>query len=296
MTPAPATARDWTLLIALSILWGGSFIFIGVVVKELPVLVIVFARVFLAVLILLPVHVLYVGALPRDARTWIAAGGMSIMNNVIPFSLIVYGQSFISAGLAAVINATTPFFAVLAMAIAGGERLTGLKAIGLLLGLAGVAVLKGIGFADFNQQAVGMLCVMLAAASYGVSTLWSKKMLAGVPPLTTSTIQLLISSVIMGIAASAFSDPGALLQASIKTWVAIAALAGLSTALAYLLFFRIIASAGGTFVSLVTMLIPIPAIFMASLFLGEYLSFQEIVGAVMIGLALLVIDGRILRK
>lgn len=291
-----ASARDWTSLIILSVLWGGSFIFIGVAVNELPTLLVVFARVTLAALLLIPIHYLMIGSLPRDSRTWIAAGGMSIMNNVIPFSLIVYGQTFISAGLASVINATTPIFAVAAMAAAGHERLTKLKFAGLLLGLGGVAVLKGITFADFNQQTLGMFSVLLASVSYGVSSLWSRRKLQGIAPISTATCQLIISSIIMAIVVGMFSDLSLLLQTSSGTWVALLGLASLSTALAYLLFFRVIASAGPTFVSLVTMLIPIPAILMAAFVFGEFLALNEIVGALMIGAALLVIDGRLFRR
>jgi drug/metabolite transporter (DMT)-like permease len=291
----PAAAADWTRLLLLAFLWGGSFIFVGVAVKELPALLIVFVRVLLAAAVLIPVHLIVLGPLPQTSKIWFAAAGMSLMNNVIPFSLIVYGQHFISAGLASVINATTPFFAVAVLAIAGQDKLTGLKVAGLILGLIGVMVLKGVGFADLNQETIGILCVLVASFFYGVSTLWSKLRLTGFPPLTIATCQLIVSSAIMAVLAFTFSTPALLLETSTQAWMAMTALAVFSTALAYLIFFRIIASAGPSFVSLVTMIIPVPAIIMAALFLGETLTLREAIGATIIGAALLVIDGRFFR-
>jgi drug/metabolite transporter (DMT)-like permease len=219
---------------------------------------------------------------------------MSVMNNVIPFSLIVYGQHSITAGLASVINATTPFFGAAVMAIASVETLRGSKIAGLMVGLLGVAVLRGISLADFNQESLGTLAVLAASASYGVSSLWAKKRLLGVPPVTSATCQLLCSTVFMAVFVAVFSDFKLLGEASFKTWIALVALAVFSTSIAYLLFFRIIATAGSSVVLLVTMLIPVPAIIMGTFFLGEPIVPREIAGAALIGLGLLVIDGRAL--
>jgi drug/metabolite transporter (DMT)-like permease len=286
--------ESWLLLILLSILWGGSFLFIGIAVKELPSLLIVFVRVAIAAAVLLPVHWLLQGALPRDAKTWIAVGGMSIVNNVIPFSLIVYGQHSITSGLASVINASTPFFGAVFMAVAAIETLRKSKIAGLVIGLVGVMVLRGVSLTDFNQESLGILAVLAASASYGVSSLWAKKRLGGVPPVTSATCQLMCSSIVMALLVAVFSDYTLLGQASFKTWAALAGLAVFSTSIAYLLFFRIIATAGPSVVLLVTMLIPVPAIIMGSVFLGEVIVPREIAGAALIALGLLVIDGRAL--
>ncbi len=287
------SSQNWLLLLLLSVLWGGSYLFIGIAVKELPPLLIVFARVSIAAAVLLPLHFLLIGRLPRDPNTWLAVGGMGILNNVVPFTLIVYGQNYISAGLASVINATTPLFGALIMAAAAVEALTARKVTGLIFGLLGVVILRGVGLADFNQEAIAILAVLLASASYGVSSLWAKKMLVGIPPVTSATCQLICSSVTMGVLVYIFANPGQYLAVSAKTWVALAALAIVSTATAYLIFFRIIASAGASVVLLVTMLIPISAIFLGTLFLDEVLSFHEIAGAITIGFGLLIIDGRV---
>ena len=284
------------MLLLLSLLWGGSFLFIAIAVKELAALQIVLARVVIAAAVLVPVHLVMQGPLPRDKKTWIAAGGMSIMNNVIPFTLITWGQHFITGGLASVVNATTPMFAAVFMALVGLESITPRKAIALVIGLIGVAVLQGVKFDGLSAQSLGILAVAMASAFYGLSAPWSKKMLTGIPPVTTATCQLLISSVLMGVIVLLFGDFGQYAGVSTITWAALFGLAVLSTSVAYLLFFGIIERAGPSFVSLVTMIIPVSAILLGYFVIGEKLSAQDIFGAAIIGVALIIIDGRVLKR
>ncbi len=288
--------EDWILLLILSVLWGGSFIFIGIAVKELPAILIVLARVLVASAILLPLHYWLQGPLPRDGRSWVSFFVMSLTNNIIPFLAIVYGQHFITAGLASVINATTPLFAAVFMAAVGAEPLTGRKSFGLLLGLAGVGILRGLGFADLSNETLGVLFCLLASASYGLGALWAKKRLTGIAPMTSATGQLLCSSLVMVIVASVLSEPARLLTVSGTTWGALLGLSVLATAVAYLLFFKIITRSGPLAANLVTMLIPVSAIAMGAIFLHESIALNEVIGAVLIGVALLVIDGQLLRK
>ncbi len=287
--------KSWGLLALLSLIWGGSFLFVGIAVKELPALLIVLARVGMAALILLPIHLIVLGRLPRNAKTWIACGGMSIMNNAIPFTLISWGQHHITGGLASVVNATTPMFATIFMALAAYEAITMRKAIALVIGFVGVVILQGADFSDLGNQTWGILAVAVASLFYGLSAPWSKKMLVGIPPLTTATCQLSLSTLIMTAIVLLFADPGQYAAAAPKTWAALLGLAAISTSLAYLIFFRIIERAGPSFVSLVTMLVPVSAILLGYLFLGEALTMREIVGALVIGSALVIIDGRALR-
>jgi drug/metabolite transporter (DMT)-like permease len=286
--------RDWGLLIFLSVLWGGSFLFIGIAVKELPPLVIVLARVAIASAVLLPIHLLRLGPLPRDRQSWITFAGMSLLNNVIPFTLIVTGQTMIASGLASIINATTPLFVVTILALAREESLILRKVMGLAMGIAGVVVLRGAGSDVLGGQTLGIVLCLAAAASYGLSGLWAKRRLKGIAPLTTATGQLLVSTVVMAILVAAFDKPSTLFAASAQTWAAIIGLAVLATALAYIVFFRIIATSGPANVLLVTMLIPVSAILMGHFVLGEELSAREIIGALIICAALAVIDGRAL--
>ena len=293
--PAPSVVNaDWLLLVLLSLVWGASFIFVGVAVKELPTLLIVFVRVALGALILLPVHWWWQGALPKDARSWVSFAGVSLTNNVIPFTLIVYGQHSITASLASVVNATTPLFGMLVMVLAGAENWSARKVLALVLGLFGVAVLRGVGFADLNQETIGILACIGASASYGLGTLWQKRRLMGTPPVTTATGQLICSTAWMAALSLLFSDPWTLANASLESWIALLGLASLSTAVAYLLFFKIITRSGPMAANLVTMMIPVTAIIMAALYLGERITLQEVAGALLIGVALLIFDGRLL--
>lgn len=284
----------WGMLLFLSIIWGGSYLFVGIAVKDLSPLVIVMARVVLAAAALLPLHLLLVGPLPRDREAWTAIVGLSILNNVIPFTLIVTGQTMIASGLASVINATSPLFGVACIAAAGIDPLIPRKVLGILIGIVGVAVLKGTSLFAENSQSIGILLCLGAAASYGVGSLWARMKLKNTPPLSMATGQLLVSSAIMTVLAFLFDNPAQLIGASKESWAALLGLSLLSTSFAYILFFRVVAKSGPANVLLVTMLIPVSAIAMGIAVLGESLDRMEILGTVIIMLALLVIDGRAL--
>ena len=294
-TPSQIHLRDWGLLVMLSVIWGGSFLFAGIAVKELSPLVIVMARVVIAAAALLPLHLILIGPLPRDRATWVAIIGLSILNNVIPFTLIVTGQTMIASGLASVINATSPLFGVAFLALSGLEPLVARKVAGIVIGIIGVAILKGASLFGSASQSIGILLCLGAAASYGLGGLWAKMKLTGTAPLSMATGQLLVSSAIMLVLAIAFSDPAELLHASLASWLAILGLALLATSFAYIIFFRVVARSGPANVLLVTMMIPVSAIAMGAAVLGESLEPMEIIGALVIILALLIIDGRVLR-
>jgi drug/metabolite transporter (DMT)-like permease len=286
--------KDWALLVLLSVLWGGSFFFAGVAVRELPPLTIVLVRVGLAAFLLVPLHFIIVGQLPRGIGAWGAYLMMAALNNVIPFSLIVTGQREIASGLASVLNATTPLFTVLVMASFGEEKLIFRKVLGVLLGLSGVAILRGqtpLSLSDAHTWGVA-LCLG-GALSYGFAGLWGRRYLSGVAPLTSATCQLLCSTAIMGVLASMFERPWLLSTPSVVTIWSLFGLAALSTALAYIVFFQILVRSGASNVMLVTLLIPVTSILLGHLILGEIIRTREIVGALVIVSSLLIIDGRV---
>jgi drug/metabolite transporter (DMT)-like permease len=288
-------ARDWSLLGVLSVLWGGSFFFAGVSLRELPPLTVVFLRVALAAIILLPVLWIYRIRFPAGLSGWRPFLALALLNNVLPFSLIVVGQTYIPSGLASVLNATTPLFTVLVMAAAGDEKLHARRVAGVIAGLIGVIILHGQSL-DFEAgQSVGILLCLAAAFCYGLAALYARRKLLDSPPLATAAFQLMASSLVMAIVAAAVERPWQLPLPGVATWLAIIGSAALSTALAYIIFFRILRRAGSTNVMLVTLLIPVTAILLGVLVLGEAISLREIVGAVVIGSALLIIDGRVLQ-
>lgn len=292
--------RSWSLLVSLSILWGGAFFFAGVAVRELPPLTVVLCRVLIAALTLLPLFYYFGHSLPRSYSGWLPFLGMGLFNNVLPFGFIFFGQTYISVGLSSIINAMTPLFAVIVMAAFNEERLTVNRVIGVVLGVIGVAILRGIDSSLFSaansHQTFGILLCLAGAFSYGIAALWGRRYLSGVPPLKSATCQLLCSTLIIAVAASLVDQPWSLPMPGPSTIIAVLALAVFGTALAYLVFFQILVRAGASNVMLVTLLIPVTAVILGSIFLGEAIQTKEIAGAFVIGLGLLFLDGRLLPR
>ena len=287
---------DWSLLLALSILWGGSFFFVGVAVKALPPFTIVLLRVVIAAAALHLVLRVTRTAMPWDARAWRAFFGMGLLNNAIPFSLIVWGQTHIASGLASILNATTPLFTVLvAHVLMADERLTKGRIVGVLLGLAGVVALIGPqALTGLGNDVLAQLAVLGAAISYSFASLFGRRFKRmGVPPLATATGQVTASSALLLPVALIVDRPWTLPAPDLPVWGAVVGLALLATALAYVLFFRILASAGAVNLMLVTFLIPVSAILLGSVFLHEALGLMDFAGMALIGLGLAAIDGRL---
>jgi drug/metabolite transporter (DMT)-like permease len=182
---------------------------------------------------------------------------------------------------------------VLVMAAGGDEKLHARRVAGVVIGLIGVAILHGqhLGFA--GGQGFGILLCLAGAFSYGLSALYARRRLSDSPPLATATFQMLASTVMMTVIAGVFERPWQLPMPDVTTWLALLGLAALSTALAYIVFFQILRRSGSTNVMLVTLLIPVTAILLGYLVLGESITLAEIIGALVIGSALLVIDGRV---
>jgi drug/metabolite transporter (DMT)-like permease len=271
-----------------------------VVLKELPPLTVVLLRVALAAMILLPVLRAYQIRFPVGLSGWKPFFAIALLNNVLPFSLIVIGQTYIPSGLASILNATTPLFTVVVMAAAGDEKLYARRIVGVVTGLIGVIILHGqdvhgeyLGFQ--SGEGVGILLCLAAAFSYGLSALYARRKLSNSPPLATATFQLLASALMMTIVAAAFDRPWQLPMPGVTTWLALIGLSALSTALAYIVFFQILRRSGSTNVMLVTLLVPVTAILLGYLVLGESISLREIVGALVIGSALLLMDGRVIK-
>ena len=300
MTPIhrSMTGTEWAMLLALSILWGGSFFFVGIVVHEVPPLTLVLLRVGIAAVILnLVVRILKV-SLPREPRVWLAFFGMGLLNNLVPFSLFVWGQSHIASGLASILNATTPLFGVIvAHGFTRDERATGAKLAGVLVGFAGAVLM--IGPAALNHLGIDILAqlaCLAGALTYAFAGVFGRRFKAmGIAPLATATGQLTAAAAMLAPVALFVERPWSLPTPGLSVWAAVLGLATFSTALGYILYFRILAGAGATNLLLVTFLIPVSAILLGWLFLGEMLAARHLGGMVLIGLGLVAIDGRLLR-
>ena len=290
---------DWLMLIALSVLWGGSFFFVGIAVKELAPFTIVFIRLSLAALTLWIVILVVRIPIPKTIGAWRALMIMGILNNVIPFSLIVWGQSHIESGLASIFNAMTPLFTVLvAGSVLADERISRMKIAGVLLGLCGAAVMVGSdALMGIGSDVLAQLAVMGAAVSYGFSTVFGRRLKSfALNPIALAAGQVTMSSLILAPVALLVDRPFSQAMPGLNVWVALIALAVFSTALAYILFFRILTSAGATNVSLVTFLVPVSAIFLGYVFLDERLQLTHIAGMILIAAGLSAIDGRLWKK
>lgn len=289
-------AQDWSLLVLLSVLWGGAFFFAGVAVKELPPLTVVLIRVSLAALSLLPLFWYFGHALPRSLTGWLPYFVMGLLNNVLPFGFIFAGQTQITVGLASIINAMTPLFTVAVMAVFQEERLTVYRVIGVLLGVVGVAILRGLTSPIGGAQTLGIALCMAGALSYGFAALWGRRRLSGAPPLKSATCQLICSTLVMAVVVAIIDQPWMLGPPSRTTILSLLALAVFGTALAYIVFFQILVRAGASNVMLVTLLIPVTALILGNVFLNEAIQLKEIIGAAVIAIGLVFIDGRLIDR
>lgn len=295
MTNRTLGPTEWLLLIGLSILWGGSFFLYAVGLSELPPFTLVLGRVALAALVLLLVVYASGRRLPLQPRLlggYLLLGGIS---NAIPFSLIAWGQTQIPSGLASILNATTPMFTILvAHLLTRDDRLTANRAVGVLLGLVGVSVLMGPDLLrGLDPYSLGQLAVLGAALCYGFATNYGRRF-AQQSPLVNAA-GMLAGATVWLLPLSLLLEQPWTLTPGIVGWGAVLGLALLSTALAFLIYFRILAAAGATNIALVTFLVPVSAIALGALFLGERLGWDALAGMGLIFLGIAAVDGRLLR-
>ena len=293
------TPVEWGLLLFLSLLWGASFFFVGVIVKELPPLTIVALRVAIAALALWVTGPLTGVSLARIRSAAASLLLMAVFNNVLPFSLLVWAQTKLPSGFAAILNASTPLLTVLAAhVLTTSEKLTPMRMAGAALGLAGVAWMVGPDLSSgLSGSFLAELACVLAAAFYALSSIFGRRFSGlGLKPIDIATGQLSAASLVLIPAALFVDHPWALAAPSMSTVAAIIAFACFSTALAYIVFFRILAGAGATNVGLVTLLVPVTTIALGALALGERLELRHFVGLALIAAGLAFIDGRLPRR
>ena len=286
--------KSTIMLLLLAAVWGGSFFFAEIALREVPPLTITLHRVIWAVPILALIVCLKGIAVPRSMRVWGAYLVMGALNNAIPFSLIFWGQTQIESGLASILNGTTAMFgAVVAGLLLADEPLTTKKIVGAALGIVGVAFIMGPGvLTNFNPSNLAQLAILGAALSYAFASVWGKTTLAGQPPLMNALGMLVGSTLLMIPIVFVFDGPPEL-ALSARVWGALLGVAALSTALAYFLYFAILARAGAANLMLVTLLIPPFAIGLGVLFLGERMGPEAWVGFAIIAVGFAVTDGRL---
>jgi drug/metabolite transporter (DMT)-like permease len=291
------SAKDWGQLVLLGALWGGSFFFARIAVAEIPPLALVLYRVAIAALVL---H-LWLRLRGTSFAPVLARPGsflfLALLNNVIPFSLIFTGQTEIGAGLASVFYATTPLWTILvANLLTSDEKISTMKIAGVAIGIAGATVMIGPGLlSNLGGPTWAKLAVIGAAVSYAFAVVYAKRF-KGISPTVVATGQLTCATVLMLPIVFFLYSPAEIVTSDIPIWMAVLVLAILTTAFAFILYFNLIASAGATNASLVTLLVPVSAILLGTVFLDEKLETFEFGGMILIMASLIIIDGRLLRR
>jgi drug/metabolite transporter (DMT)-like permease len=294
----PMSARDWGLIAALSLLWGGAFYFNVIALRGFPSNTLVFLRMLVAAVPLLLLLRIVGQRLPRDLKSWVELAILSSLNIVLPFLLFTWGQTKIPSGLASVLNATTPLWGVVtAHFLTHDEKATPLRVIGVLLGLGGVAFMIGGDALGGGGGALPPLACLAGTLSYAFASLYARRFSAsGLQPMTIATGQAVASAVMLLPIAALTDHFWALPSPDINAWAGLFGVALLSTSLAYILYFRLLDSAGASNSLLVTFTIPIVAILLGVAFLGEAITLQQLGGIALIALGLAAIDGRLFRR
>lgn len=277
----------------LAFIWGGSFLSIRLALNEVPFVTSVAHRVFWAAVILWAYVALRRLPLPRDPKIWGALFVMGLLNNVIPFSLMAWGQLYIPTGLTSVFNAGTAIFGVvIAALILSDERLSTRKVVGSVIGFVGVATAIGLdSLRNFDITSVAQLAVIGGTISYAFAGVWARINLSGLTPQVAAAGMLTGSSIVM-VPAAFLIDGTPSFNLSATAFGAIAYYVIFATAGAYLLYYRILAAAGSANTMIVTLLIPPVSIVLGALVLGETLSPNVYAGLALLAVGLLILDGR----
>ena len=287
------SGRAWAEMLVLALIWGGSFLSIRIALDEISPLMSVAHRVTWAMLVLWVVVAVMRIPLPRNSRIWFIFLVMGLLNNVIPFGLMAWGQLHIESGLTSILNAFTAVVGVVMAALFfSDERLMPRKIIGVVLGFFGVAVAIGLeNFKNFDLRSLAQLAVIGGTVAYAVAGVWARKNLVGMPPQLAAAGMLTGATVIM-LPLVYFVEGLPTFDLQPRTLVAIGYYAVIATAAAYLLYYRVLAMAGSGNLMLVTLLVAPVAITLGAVVLGEKLSANALIGFVILALGLIILDGR----
>jgi len=285
--------KNFLWLLLLAALWGPSFLFIKVAVGEVPPLTLMLGRVGLAGLLLFVILRLQGRALPPFDRRWRHFAVMALLQNAIPFVLFAWGEQYIDSALAAILNGTTPLFTlILAHFFINDDRLTPAKLVGTLVGFGGLALLIAPSLLGGVQATVwGLLGVTLAAACYGVAIIYSNKNLRGLPPLVAPTAQLLLAALFLLPFSLILEQPYLLPLPSWPALGSLVALAVFGTALAFVIYYRLLERISATYLSMVTYLVPVFGVILGIVVLDERLDWHTYLGCALILVGVMIVNG-----
>ena len=287
--------RQWLWLALLACFWGSAFVLMELALPTFSPLMIVLGRMGVAAVMLNLVILRQGRRWPQQRRLWVQCAGLSILNNLLPFGLVVWAQQHISASLASILIAAAPIFTVVLAVFIVGEQLTLTRGLGVLLGFSGVIVLTGPSVLQgFSLQGVGELAILGAALSYALAGFWGRRFKA-IPAQLVSTMTVTMGAVIM-VPLTLILEWPLSVEWQWPAGLAVLALGIFPTALAYLIYYRLLAEAGVVKTSLVSFLVPFAALLLSAIFLHERLSLTAASGMALILAGLAVLDGRLLGK
>lgn len=273
---------DVGLLLALSSMWGLSFLFIELALRELGPIWIVAGRTSVGGIVLLTIVLVRRAPLPRGRGLWLRLLALGVINNALPWTALAWAQQRLPSGLTGLLMAIVPTTTLLVAGAVGLERITPRRLVGLLLAIAGVVVIVG---GDIEQpgRVVAVLAVVLATVGYATAAVFAKSQVSGrAPPLTIATGQVLIAAAVTLPVAWIVEGRPALGALTPTTLGAIALLGAFGTGLAYLVFYSLVARVGATNATLTTYLIPIVAVIAGILVLDERLGVYAVAGGILI--------------
>ena len=290
-------SKDWLMIICLGTLWGSSFFFVELLLEMLSPFLIVYLRVTLAAILLLFILLTKQVKVTLNASLIFNLFIMAILNNVLPFLLIVYGQQTVTGGLASILNANTSLLTILiAPLLIPSEKLSFNRVGGAIIGICGVIIAVGYeNIFQIYENNLGKYLILLATLSYALASVWAKLRLDGVPALISATGMLTGSAIILTPIAF-FYNFDELAHLSLSAFSMSALFAVLCSVLAYIIYFKILESAGASNLLVCTVIIPPSAIVLNSLFLNQAVSQSEIIGLLIIIVGLIVLDGRYIKS
>ena len=291
------TNKDWLRIVALGVLWGSSFLYAEILLRYLNPLMIVFLRVSLAGLILLLICLIKRVPIKLTATDLLAIGIMGALNNVIPFSLIVWGQQTTTGGLASIINASTAFFSILLAALfIPQERLSWNRVGGVLIGVTGVAIAVGpANMLQFSENDTGKYMILLATISYAFAGVWAKLRMQNLPSMISAT-GMLVASAMMMVPLLFVTDTFQIAPIDMYVLFIAFQFAVICSVLAYLLYFKILETTGAGNLLICTIIVPPSAILLEVLVLDEVIGLNELAGLAIVTAGMIVLDGRLLPR
>ena len=276
--------RSWGAFLLLGSIWGSSFLWIKIALEELEPFTLVGYRLLFGAVGMALVLIARRPALPIKRRTWLLLALMGLTNTALPFVLISWGETVIDSAVASILNSTTPLFTlIIAHYFLSDERMNVPRALGLLLGFAGILLLfsRDVGLEGFRSGLLGQAAVLAAALSYAGSSVFARRAFRDVPLLIQAAIPLFSADLLIWVGAVTLESPVNIPALPI-TWVALAWLGLLGSCIAYLLYFYLINNVGSTRSTLVTYMFPVIGVALGVLFLDERLDLRLIIGALMV--------------